>query len=301
MSVKELRFEHTPGRGAARIAQPAGPSVCDKISPSPAAPARFDGARWSPAALVGLAVALAGCSGKTTGATNVNDTGARLNAVGSCDKTCSAYIRWRKAGSTTWTDSPVLAVGNKVTNAPWYRDATGLAPSTTYEYQACGKEPTYPRYVCVGPDGREATVDTFTTKGRQPPGFSESTVQSGLTQPTALRFAPDGRVFVAEKSGLIKVFDSTSDTTPTVFADLRTQVHNFWDRGLLGIALDPGFPAKPYVYVLYTYDAAIGGAAPRWGTPGVTGDACPTPPGPTDRRVRGERPALAPHGRAATP
>ena len=51
-----------------------------------------------------------------------------------------------------------------------------------------------------------------------------------------------------------------------MFADLRTQVHNFWDRGLLGLALDPGFPDNPSVYVLYTYDAAIGGTAPRWGS-----------------------------------
>jgi glucose/arabinose dehydrogenase len=114
----------------------------------------------------------------------------------------------------------------------------------------------------------------------QPPGFSQSTVFSGLTEPTAMRFSPDGRVFVAEKSGLIKVFDSLSDPTPTVFADLRTQVYNYYDRGLLGIALDPDFPAKPYVYALYTYDAAIGGTAPRWGTPGVSDDPCPTPPGP---------------------
>ena len=56
-----------------------------------------------------------------------------------------------------------------------------------------------------------------------PSGFQESVVFSGLTNPTALRFAPDGRVFVAEKSGLIKVFDSLADTTPTVFADLRDQ------------------------------------------------------------------------------
>src|SRR5262245_31420382 len=69
------------------------------------------------------------------------------------------------------------------------------------------------------------------------PGFSERVVFSGLTNPTAFRFAPDGRVFVAEKSGLIKVFDNLTDTTPTVFADLRTNVHNFWDRGLLGLAL----------------------------------------------------------------
>ncbi len=103
----------------------------------------------------------------------------------------------------------------------------------------------------------------------------------GLTNPTVVRFSPDGRVFVAEKSGLIKVFDNLTDTTPTVFADLRTNVHNFWDRGLLGLALDPDFPATPYVYVLYAHDAAIGGTAPRWGTPGVLSDPCPTPPGAT--------------------
>ncbi len=86
---------------------------------------------------------------------------------------------------------------------------------------------------------------------------------SGLSNPTAIRFASDGRVFVAEKSGQIKVFDSLSDPQPDMFADLRTQVHNFWDRGLLGLALDPGFPEDPSVYVLYTHDAAIGGTAPR--------------------------------------
>ena len=108
-----------------------------------------------------------------------------------------------------------------------------------------------------------------------PSGFTESTVISGLTHPTTVKFSSDGRVFVAEKSGLIKVFDSLSDTTPTIFADLRTNVYDYWDRGLLGMALDPNFPTNPYVYVLYTYDAPIGGTAPKWG------DACPTPPGPT--------------------
>ena len=114
-----------------------------------------------------------------------------------------------------------------------------------------------------------------------PVGFRESVVFSGLTNPTNVEFAEDGRVFVAEKSGLIKVFDNVSDPTPTTFADLRTNVHNFWDRGLLGLALDPNFPTNPYVYVLYTYDAQIGGTAPRWGSPGVSSDPCPTPPGPT--------------------
>jgi glucose/arabinose dehydrogenase/PKD repeat protein len=116
-----------------------------------------------------------------------------------------------------------------------------------------------------------------------PPGFQESTVLSGLTNPTVVRFSADGRIFVAEKRGVIKVFDSLADTTATVFADLNVNVYNFWDRGLLGMALAPNFPTDPYIYVLYTYDHVLGSTAPapRWGTPTVYSDPCPTPPGPT--------------------
>ena len=117
-----------------------------------------------------------------------------------------------------------------------------------------------------------------------PAGFSDTAVLTGLTNPTNVEFAADGRVLVAEKSGLIKEFDSLADPTPTIVADLRTNVHNFWDRGLLGMALDPGFTSgRPYLYVLYTYDHVLGDAAPppRWGSAGATSDGCPTPPGPT--------------------
>ncbi|MFC4112797.1 LamG-like jellyroll fold domain-containing protein [Nonomuraea zeae] len=115
-----------------------------------------------------------------------------------------------------------------------------------------------------------------------PGNFQRQVVFSGLTNPSNVEFASDGRVFVAEKSGLIKVFDSITDTTPAVYADLRTQVHNFWDRGLLGMALHPSFPADPRIYVLYARDAVPGGTTPRWGTAGQTGDPCPTPPGATN-------------------
>jgi hypothetical protein len=43
-----------------------------------------------------------------------------------------------------------------------------------------------------------------------PAGFQDSVVFSGLTQSTDIAFALDGRVFVAEKSGLIEVFDHLS-------------------------------------------------------------------------------------------
>jgi glucose/arabinose dehydrogenase/PKD repeat protein len=97
-----------------------------------------------------------------------------------------------------------------------------------------------------------------------PSGFQEQIVFSGLSFPTDLEFSPDGRIFVAEQGGRIKVFDNLADTTPTLFADLSTNVHSQWDRGLLGLALPPNFPTNPYVYVLYTYDAPPGQVAPQW-------------------------------------
>jgi glucose/arabinose dehydrogenase len=112
-----------------------------------------------------------------------------------------------------------------------------------------------------------------------PSGFREYIVFSGLDTPTAVEFAPDGRVFVAERRGVVKVYSSVDDPTASVVADLRTKVFAAWDRGLLDIALDPDFPNNPTLYVLYTYDALPGGSAPHWGSAGVDIDPCPTPPG----------------------
>jgi glucose/arabinose dehydrogenase len=112
-----------------------------------------------------------------------------------------------------------------------------------------------------------------------PPGFSDTVVMSGLDFPGAAAFAPDGRVFMGDRTGTIKIYDNLADTTPTVLVDLSTNVYNQYDRGLLGMALDPQFPVRPYLYLLYTYDAAIGGTAPRWGVPPKKWDNCPDPPG----------------------
>src|SRR5919201_4163912 len=108
-----------------------------------------------------------------------------------------------------------------------------------------------------------------------PTGFRDSVALSGLANPTVLQFAPDGRIFVGQKNGVIKVFQSLTDTNPVTVADLSGEVDDYWDRGLLGLALDPNFPASPYIYVLYAYDAPIGGTAPTWN------DGCPTPHGAT--------------------
>src|SRR4051812_4516665 len=74
-----------------------------------------------------------------------------------------------------------------------------------------------------------------------PAGFTDTTVWSGLTTPTAVRWAPDGHVFVAQKTGVVNEYDNVSDPTPTTYVDLRRNADDFIDRGLLGLAVDPHF------------------------------------------------------------
>lgn len=163
----------------------------------------------------------------------------------------------------------------------WVRAALAalMATTGTAAVVATGTLPT----VHAAPPPATA-VAAAPVPGVLPTGFTETPALTGLVNPTVVRFAADGRVFVAEKRGTIQVFDNLADTTPTQFADLRTNVHNFWDRGLLGLALAPTFPTDPSVYVLYSYDHALGSTspAPRWGIAGADSDPCPTPPGPTD-------------------
>ena len=98
------------------------------------------------------------------------------------------------------------------------------------------------------------------------PGFQESVVFAGRESPVAVRFAPNGQVFVAEKSGRVFVYASLADTSPTQVVDLRASVYNYWDRGLLGLAVHPDYPNTPYVYVFYAHDTWPPGD-PRFGDP----------------------------------
>ena len=86
-----------------------------------------------------------------------------------------------------------------------------------------------------------------------PAGFSQVTLASGLSGAVAVDWAPDGRMFVAERSGVVKVVDP--DGTRRTLLDISDHVNNWGDRGLLGIAVDSHFEQYPYLYLYYTYDA----------------------------------------------
>ena len=137
-----------------------------------------------------------------------------------------------------------------------------------------------------------------------PSGFQDRLVWSGLSNPTAVAFTADGSmVFVAEKNGRIKEFNGLTDTSSTTVADLSPDVHNYWDRGLLGLAVDPKFTTgRPYLYALYAYNHVLGasGDVPHWGTGGLN-DTCPDAAGRQSRRVRDLGPSRSPHGRSQRP
>jgi len=120
-----------------------------------------------------------------------------------------------------------------------------------------------------------------------PSGFREDRFLADLKEPTSVAFSPeDERIFVAEKSGLIVGYDNLQDEEKTVVANLRKQVYDAGDRGLLSMAIDPGFPERPYLYALYTFDHVIGEDEdeefPRWGEgPNYVGDPCVVPPDST--------------------
>lgn len=102
------------------------------------------------------------------------------------------------------------------------------------------------------------------------PSFQIAEVRAGLESPTGFQFANDGSLFIAERAGVIRKYRGVSDPAPVVVVDLSRDVNVTWDRGLLGLEIDPKFTeGRPYLYALYSYDAPPGGVAPTYG------DVCP--------------------------
>jgi glucose/arabinose dehydrogenase len=87
-----------------------------------------------------------------------------------------------------------------------------------------------------------------------PAGFSESQFGSNFNgTPTAMAFAPDGRLFVCLQSGQLRVIKNGA-LLATPFLSLA--VDSSGERGLLGIAFDPNFASNQFVYVYYTTNVA---------------------------------------------
>jgi uncharacterized repeat protein (TIGR03806 family) len=81
-----------------------------------------------------------------------------------------------------------------------------------------------------------------------PSGFAASRVADGLTGTTAMEIAPDGRILVCEQTGTLRIIkDGSVLPTPAI----TLNVDSAWERGLLGVALDPRFTDNHFVYLNY--------------------------------------------------
>lgn len=81
-----------------------------------------------------------------------------------------------------------------------------------------------------------------------PANFTETDV-GGLASPTAMAIAPDGRIFVCQQGGALRVIKNFT-LLPQPFMTLTVDPNG--ERGLLGIALDPNFASNNFLYVYYT-------------------------------------------------
>ena len=93
--------------------------------------------------------------------------------------------------------------------------------------------------LCVVSAARAATL---------PVGFSETTIP-GIVDPTAFGLAPDGRIFVCEQDGSLRVIKNGVLLAIPFFT---LPVESAGERGLLGVTFDPDFLTNHYLYVYYT-------------------------------------------------
>ena len=85
-----------------------------------------------------------------------------------------------------------------------------------------------------------------------PAGFARETLASGLTGATALAITPDGRALVCEQTGTLRMVDLEREQDRLLAEPcIKLPVDDHWERGLIGVAVDPNFKANGFIYVVY--------------------------------------------------
>ena len=127
-------------------------------------------------------------------------------------------------------------------------DRQALADTSTMQLSA----PVSVDVASAATPAPSAFAQIAAARTKPPPGFTPTTLVSGLNQPTDFRFLPDGRILIAEKGGTIKVANTDGELQSTPLITLPTD--STGTRGLLGIAVDPNYggPGNNYVYAVRT-------------------------------------------------
>jgi len=98
---------------------------------------------------------------------------------------------------------------------------------------------------CTG--GRASSGDVMRLAGA--PVLVDTVIQSGLSVPWDIAFAPDGRMFMTERMGNIVIFENAKPNAKRIGFMKVPDVHSMGEAGLMGIALDPSFATNGFLYV----------------------------------------------------
>lgn len=132
------------------------------------------------------------------------------------------------------------------------RPATAPVPATQAPTATNTPQPATPVRATATPTSQ---VTPSAEGSPQAPVLKTEVLVKGLDTPWALDFAPDGRIFITERPGRIRIVqDGQLQREPWLTLD----VAEVGESGLMGLALDPQFTQNHFVYVAYTYQASSG-------------------------------------------
>jgi glucose/arabinose dehydrogenase len=108
-----------------------------------------------------------------------------------------------------------------------------------------------------------------------PTGFSQVLVTNEISKPTLMAFAPDGRLFISQQTGELRIVKNGSLLAQPF---ISLSVYSSGERGLLGVAFDPNFTSNHYLYLYYTLPSGANNRISRFTANGdvvVTGSEVP--------------------------
>lgn len=94
-----------------------------------------------------------------------------------------------------------------------------------------------------------------------PTGFNQVLVAGGISNPTVMAFAPDGRLFVAQQTGQLRIIKNGVLLSQPF---ISLSVNATGERGLLGIAFDPAFATNQFIYLYYTLSSGANNRISRF-------------------------------------
>ncbi|MCW5883092.1 MAG: PQQ-dependent sugar dehydrogenase, partial [Anaerolineae bacterium] len=179
------------------------------------------------AALLGVVLAVAGCTGQ---AATPPPTSAPTAAVKAAAPTAAAAAPTAAPKAVAPTTAPTAAPKAVAPTTAPTAAPKAVAPTTAPTAAPKTTGPLMPTNLAAMP--------------------KVEVLVSGLDTPWAIDFAPDGRIFVTERGGRIRtITDGKLDPEPWLTLD----VAEVGESGLMGLTLDPNFAQNRYLYATYTY------------------------------------------------